>query len=103
MRVAFNDYSVNPQALGRLVEIRADLETVRISFEGRDAGIHRRCWGRGQTITDPAHVEAPRCRERHSRKQPRRQKNPPWARNSAIWQITTGRFGVAFGDGQVLP
>jgi transposase len=58
VRVASNDYSVHPQAIGRFVEVSADLETVRISFEGRDVGAHQRSWARGQTITDPSHVEA---------------------------------------------
>ena len=91
VRVASNDYSMNPQAIGRFVEVRADLETVRISFEGPKAGTHRRCWGRGQTITDPAHVGAAKVQRQHSRTQPRRRKSPVWMPSFAIWGITTGR------------
>lgn len=60
VRVASNDYSVHPQAIGRFVDITADLTTVRISLDGRTVGAHARCWGIGQTLTDPAHVQEAR-------------------------------------------
>ncbi len=55
-----NDYSVHPQAIGRFVEVTADLETVTISLDGRCVGNHPRSWGAGGTITDPEHVRAAR-------------------------------------------
>lgn len=51
------DYSVDPQVIGRMVDVAADLERVRIRQEGRVIAEHRRVWARGMTITDPAHVE----------------------------------------------
>jgi RNase P/RNase MRP subunit p29 len=52
------DYSVDPNLIGRMVDVAADLERVRIRLEGRLITEHRRVWARGMTITDPAHVEA---------------------------------------------
>ncbi|MBG6182063.1 Mu transposase domain-containing protein [Arthrobacter sp. CAN_A1] len=60
VRIASNDYSVHPQAIGRYMDITADLTTVRTTVDGRMVGVHTRCWGTGQTITDPAHVQEAR-------------------------------------------
>lgn len=64
------DYSVDPQAIGRMVDVAADLERVRIRLEGRQIAEHRRVWARGMTITDPAHVETA-ARLRKQFQQPR--------------------------------
>jgi transposase len=103
VRVASNDYSVNPQAIGRFVEVRADLETVRISFEGRDAGTHRRSWGRGQTITDRAHVEVAKVQRtafQNAAAAPEESGLDAELRDLADYDRA---FGVVFEDGQVLP
>jgi transposase len=55
VRVATNDYSVNPAVIGRRVEIRMDLDTVTVSCAGQIVASHRRVWAKHQTITDPAH------------------------------------------------
>jgi Integrase core domain len=55
VRVASNDYSVDPTVVGRFVEVVADLTTVTITCGGTVVGRHARCWARHQTITDPAH------------------------------------------------
>jgi len=52
-----NDYSVHPSAVGRLVEVRADLQTVTVTLGGRLIGQHRRCWADHQTVTDPQHQQ----------------------------------------------
>jgi transposase len=57
VRVASNDYSVDPTVVGRFVDVTADLTTVTISCAGAVVGRHPRCWARHQTITDPAHRE----------------------------------------------
>ncbi len=56
VRIAGNDYSVDPTVIGRFVDVHADLTIVRITCVGRDVGVHQRCWSSHQTITDPAHV-----------------------------------------------
>lgn len=40
-----------------MVDVQADLERVRVTFEGRIVADHVRSWGNALTITDPAHVE----------------------------------------------
>jgi len=60
VRVDTNDYSVDPNAIGRLVVVTADLERVRVRLDGRVVADHARVWARQMTITDPAHVEVAR-------------------------------------------
>ena len=64
VRVFSNDYSVDPVAIGRMVAVSADLDRVRVTFEGRLVADHVRSWGHARTITDPVHVQtAGRLRE----------------------------------------
>jgi transposase len=58
VRLDGNDYSVHPAVVGRRVEVRADLERVTVSCDGRLVADHVRCWARHQTISDPAHLQA---------------------------------------------
>jgi transposase len=58
VRLDSNDYSVHPSAVGRRVEIIADLERVTVLLAGRLVAEHERCWARHQSITDPAHRDA---------------------------------------------
>jgi hypothetical protein len=57
VRLDTNDYSVDPTAIGRLVDVTADLDRVRVRSDGRIVANHQRVWTRGTTVTDPAHVE----------------------------------------------
>ena len=57
VRLDTNDYSADPTVIGRMVDVAADLERVRIRLEGRLVAEHQRVWARGMTITDPAHVQ----------------------------------------------
>ncbi len=57
VRLDTNDYSVDPNLIGRMVDVAADLERVRVRAEGRIVAEHARVWARGMTVTDPAHVE----------------------------------------------
>lgn len=58
VRLDTNDYSVDPTVIGRMVDVAADLDRVRVRAEGRIVTEHVRVWARGATITDPAHVES---------------------------------------------
>jgi hypothetical protein len=58
VRLASNDYSVHPAAIGRRIEVTADGQQVRVCCEGRSVAVHERCWATRQTITDPAHRTA---------------------------------------------
>jgi transposase len=65
VRLAGNDYSVHPSAIGRMVHITADLTSVRVTCEGptrsgsrQVVAEHQRCWARHQSLTDPEHAQA---------------------------------------------
>jgi transposase len=57
VRVDTNDYSVDPHHIGRIVDVAADLERVRVRMDGRLIAEHERLWAHGMTLTDPDHVE----------------------------------------------
>ncbi len=57
VRVGSNDYCVDPAVIARMVNVHADLDTVTVTCDGRLVATHPRCWARGQTITDPSHVQ----------------------------------------------
>lgn len=57
IRLDTNDYSVDPTVIGRMVDITADLERVKVRVDGRIASDPARVWARGTTVTYPAHVE----------------------------------------------
>ena len=56
VRVAGNDYSVDPRFIGRFVDVVCDLEVVTVTCGGEVAARHGRCWATGRTVTDPEHV-----------------------------------------------
>ena len=58
VRLGSNDYSVHPAAIGRKVQVSADLQRVIVSCAGQEVASHPRCWARHQSITDPVHAEA---------------------------------------------
>lgn len=60
VRVDSSDYSVDPNAIGRQVNVHGDLDRVRVRLDGRLVADHRRVWARRMTVTDPAHVDAAR-------------------------------------------
>ena len=70
VRIASNDYSVDPTAIGRIVDTGADLDRVQVRLGGRLVAEHPRVWARGLTITDTAHV-AVAARLRHQFQQSR--------------------------------
>ncbi len=55
VRIDTNDYSVDPRAIGRIVDVTADLERVRVRLDGRIIADHPRAWAHGMVITDPTH------------------------------------------------
>lgn len=58
VRVDTCDYSVHPRAIGRNVDITADLERVTVKLNGDVVASHARSWARHRTVTNPAHVAA---------------------------------------------
>ncbi|SEF77972.1 Transposase [Thermomonospora echinospora] len=58
VRLDGNDYSVHPAAIGRRIEVTADLDQVTATCGGRTVAAHQRCWASHQTITAPEHDKA---------------------------------------------
>lgn len=71
VRVDTSDYSVDPAAIGRFVQVSADLDRVRVRTEWRVVAEHERVWARGMTVTDPAHLDhAARLRRQFQKPHP---------------------------------
>lgn len=58
VRLDANDYSVDPIAIGRMVQVHADTTTVTVRWGSRVVAEHARHWGKHQTVIDPAHHAA---------------------------------------------
>ena len=56
LRVLSNDYSLDPVAIGGMVDVHADLHCVTVRLDGLVLARHERAWGCAQVITDPEHV-----------------------------------------------
>jgi transposase len=91
VRVHGNDYSVHPAAIGRMVEVIADLHLVCVRLEGRLIADHPRSWGNALTITDPEHVSAA-ARLREAFGQPR-----TLAADDVVVLRDLADYDVAFG------
>jgi hypothetical protein len=55
VRIDGNDYSVDPRAIGRFVDVIATPELVAATCQDQIVAEHARFWGTGRTITDPDH------------------------------------------------
>ncbi|WP_301150350.1 IS21 family transposase [Mycobacterium simiae] len=58
VRLDSNDYSVHPGAVGRRIEVTADLARVRVFCGGALVADHARLWAKHQTVSDPDHVDS---------------------------------------------
>ena len=91
------DYSVDPAVIGRMVDVRADLDQVTVTCEGRLVACHDRSWAGHQTLTDPAHkraadvMRAARLREKLAA--------PPSA--VEVEQRDLSRYDALLGGGEV--
>jgi transposase len=65
VRLDANDYSVHPAAVGRRIEVIADLGRVRVWCAGRLVADHDRIWAKHQTISAPEHVAAAKAMRRN--------------------------------------
>jgi transposase len=67
------DYSVDPRAIGRIVDITASAEVVTVCCDGQVVAEHRRSWAKHDVVTDPAHkataaaMRQALAQDRHSR------------------------------------
>jgi hypothetical protein len=56
VRVDTADYSVDPQAIGRFVDVTASLEEVVVFCDGQVVARHQRSWAKQAVVTDPVHA-----------------------------------------------
>ena len=49
---------MHPGVIGRRIEVVADLDRVRVLYDGKTVADHERVWAWHQTITDPQHLRA---------------------------------------------
>ena len=98
VRVAGNDYSVDPTAIGQLVDVRTTLTQVTVTRSGRLLAAHDRCWAARQTLTDPAHVQAAAALRQQFQAGP-----PPVAGDQLVRDLADydRAFGVDFTTGAV--
>ena len=94
VRLDASDYSVDPAAIGRMVDVTADLKRVQARLEGRIVADHIRVWGRGATATDPAHVQTAGVLRQQAR-QPRTVAADDLARDLADYDRA---FGLTDGE-----
>ncbi len=97
VRLDASDYSVDPTAIGRMVDITADLDRVRARLDGRLLADHARVWARGATVTDPDHVRAA-ARLRELARTPRPVGTDDLARDLGDYDRA---FGLTGDDGAV--
>lgn len=57
VRFDANEYSAPWRLSGRIVTLRADNETVRLYLNRKRICCHKRCWQKGEHITNPKHKE----------------------------------------------
>ncbi len=55
VRVATNDYSVNPRFVGRRIQVRVELDSVVATCEATEVARHRRCLAAHQSLLAPEH------------------------------------------------
>ena len=95
VRLDSNDYSVHPSAVGRLVEVRADLQTVTVTLAGRSVARHERCWADHQSLTHPQHAQA----AAELRAQLTAQRRQPKPVEQQVEQRPLSDYDTAFGLG----
>jgi transposase len=93
VRLDANDYSVHPAAIGRRIEVTADLARVRAFCDGQPVADHQRSWAWHQSISDPAHLAAARAMRRDRVTALRRPQEPE------VQVRSLADYDTAFGTG----
>jgi transposase len=103
VRIDSNDYSVDPRAIGRFVDVLATPARVVVTCAGQVVADHARCWATAATITDPAHRELARLlrADLAQRRQTRATRSHPDGHVVAIRALPDydALFGVDFDPG----
>lgn len=88
VRLDTSDYSVDPEVIGRLVDVTASLDRVQARAERRVVAGHARAWARGITVTDPAHAATARQLRQEFRQRAARRRPVTFP---GTWPTMTGR------------
>jgi len=94
VRLDSNDYSVHPAAIGRRIEVTADLARVRAVCDGQPVADHQRAWAWHQSVSDPAHLAAARAMRRQRVTALR-----PAPKEPEVQVRSLGDYDAAFGTG----
>jgi hypothetical protein len=98
VRLDTSDYSVDPTAIGRMVDVSADLDRVRVRLDGRLVADHARVWARGATVADQGHVETARLLRKQFR-DPQGRRDPSAGDDLARDLVDYDRaFGLTDGE-----
>ena len=100
VRVDTNDYSVDPQAIGRFVDVTADLERVGSATTAACVADHARVWARGMTDHRPRPRRSRAAAARAVPAAPHRAGRPT-AAGCGTWPTTTAPSASTLDDGQV--
>lgn len=74
VRVDTVDYSVDPRAIGRFVDVTASPQQVTVFCDGQIVARHERSWAKHRVVTDPVHAaDAARMRQALAADRQRRQ------------------------------
>jgi hypothetical protein len=96
VRIDSNDYSVDPAAIGRIVDVTADLHRVQVRLGGRLVADHARAWSRRGILTEPSHREtAARLRDAFQQPRPGSAESDGLVRDLADYDRA---FGIRPGD-----
>ena len=102
VRLDSNDYSVDPEVIGRVADVTADVARVEVRHEGRLVAAHDRVWARGMTITDPTHVTAAKVlREQFQLPRPAADPHDDLVRDFADYDPAFGLTDGNLTDGEV--
>jgi hypothetical protein len=100
VRVDSSDYSVDPNVIGRFVDVHADRAWVDVRHDGRLVASHDRVWARGMTVTDPAHVAAAKLlREQFQLPRPAADPDEELGRDLADYDRAFGLIDGGLTDG----
>ena len=92
-----NDYSVDPAAIGRMVDVHANLTQVTVWLNGALIASHERAMGTAATITDADHVSAARTLRERFRTPAQTEAAESLERDLADYDTA---FGVSFDQGE---
>jgi hypothetical protein len=91
-----NAYSVDPEMIGRMITVHAELDRITVRCGGLAAD-HQRLWGTAGIVTDPAHVAAAAVLREQYRTRPTAGRHP----EVDVEVADLSAYDAVFGTGEV--